>query len=118
MNKPAGFLLITAAMVAGTLLAGCSKPAAPTAPTEAAAAATAATAASGNVADIDVSEHVKTALLQNESLKGFDISVVTVKGDVRLIGVLNNQAQVDEALKTARAAEGAHAIHDELTIKP
>jgi hyperosmotically inducible protein len=50
-------------------------------------------------------------------LKGFDIQVVTLKGDVRLIGVVANQAQVDEAIKIARAAEGGHTIHDELTVK-
>ena len=64
-----------------------------------------------------MTEHVKTALLQNESLKGFDISVVTLKGDVRLIGVLDSQAQIDEAIKIARASDGAHTIHDELTIR-
>jgi hyperosmotically inducible periplasmic protein len=55
---------------------------------------TAVTAVTGNVSDIDVTEHVKTALLQ-----------------------LENQAQIDDALKIARASEGAHSIHDELTIK-
>ena len=56
--------------------------------------------------------HVKTALHQNQSLKGFDIDVVTLKGDVRLIGVLNNQAQMDQAIKIARASDGALAIHE------
>jgi hyperosmotically inducible periplasmic protein len=70
-----------------------------------------------NVSDIDVTEHVRTALRQSDMLKGFDINVVTLKGDVRLIGMLDNQAQVDEAIKIARASDGTHAIHDELTIK-
>lgn len=70
-----------------------------------------------NVSDIDVTEHVKTALHQAETLKGFDITVVTLNGDVRLNGVLDNQSQIDDALRIARAAEGTHAIHDELTIK-
>jgi hyperosmotically inducible protein len=69
------------------------------------------------IADVDVTEHVKTALQQSESLKGFEINVATLKGDVRLTGVLDNQAQIDEAIKLARSSEGAHAIHDELTIK-
>lgn len=80
---------------------GCSKPP-PAAP---------------QVSDLDVTEHVKTALKQDDALKGFDIAVVTQKGDVRLTGVLDSQAQVDAALKLARAAEGAHSIHDELTLK-
>jgi osmotically-inducible protein OsmY len=90
---------------------GCGKP------PETAAATPATTASVGNVSDIDVTEHVKTALGQSESLKGLDINVVTLKGDVRLKGVLNSQAQVDEAIKIARASDGAHAVHDELTIK-
>jgi hyperosmotically inducible periplasmic protein len=93
--------LISPLCLALMVLAGCSKPA-PAAP---------------QVADIDVTEHVKTALQQDDALKGFDIAVVTQKGDVRLTGVLDSQAQVDAALKIARAAEGAHTIHDELTLR-
>jgi len=58
-----------------------------------------------------------TMLHQNEALKGSNIQVVTAKGDVRLIGVLDSQAQIDEAMKIVRAADGAHTIHNELTIK-
>lgn len=113
MNKRTRLLAFAAAAaVAATLSAGgCSKS------PQATATAPVASAAVGNVSDIDVTEHVKTALHQNELLKGFDIVVVTLKGDVRLIGVLDNQAQIDEALKIARASDGAHSIHDELTIK-
>ena len=60
---------------------------------------------------------MKTALQQNDALKGFDITVITLKGDVRLMGVVNTQAQIDEAIRIARAANGAHTIHDELTVK-
>lgn len=102
----------------GLLLGACSKPPEATAPAPATSVrAASAAAAAANVSDIDVSEHVKTALQQNDSLKGFDITVVTLKGDVRLIGVLNTQAQIDEAIKIARASDGAHSIHDELTLK-
>ena len=68
------------------------------------------------VSDIEVTEHVKTELYRNEMLKDFTITVITLKGDVRLIGELDNQAQVDEALRIARAAQGTHSIHNELTI--
>ena len=66
---------------------------------------------------INITEHVKTALQQAESLKGIDITVVTSKGDVRLTGVLDSQAQIDDAIRIARTADGAHTIHDELTLK-
>lgn len=94
------------------LVAGCSKPA------EAPATSSSVTAPNlANVTDVDVTTNVKTARLQDVALKGADINVVTLKGDVRLIGVLDNQSQVDSALKIARAAEGVHSIHDELTVR-
>ncbi|MCV2360738.1 MULTISPECIES: BON domain-containing protein [Roseateles] len=113
------FLFTTAFTVSTMLVGGCSKPAevAPTAPPTPAAVAQAASAAPGNVADADVSEHVATVLNQSDSLKTFDIKVVTLKGDVRLIGILDTQAQIDTALKLAREAEGTHTIHNELTLK-
>lgn len=115
MNKRTGLLLFAATMAATmattVALGGCSKS------SEVAATSPAASAAASNVSDIDVTNHVRTALLQNESLKGFDINVVTLKGDVRLIGTLDSQSQIDEAIKIARGAEGAHSIHDELTIR-
>jgi osmotically-inducible protein OsmY len=70
-----------------------------------------------NISDVDVTEHVKMALQQSESLKSFNIRVVTLKGDVRLIGELDSQVHIDEAIKIARDAAGAHTIHDEFTIK-
>ena len=110
MNARPGIPLVIAATAAMTiLLSGCGKAPEATAPATATAA--------GNVADIDVTTNVKTALLQDADLKRFDIGVVTLKGDVRLVGVLDSQAQVDTAVKLARAAEGAHTIHDELTVK-
>jgi hypothetical protein len=111
MNKHTGSLPLGALLVATMLAGGCSKPPEAVAPTPAPKVSV------GNVSDIDVTEHVKTALHQSDVLKGFDINVVTLKGDVRLIGMLDSQAQVDEAIKIARASNGTHAIHDELTIK-
>lgn len=104
--------LLAAAMALALVgLGACGKPREPT------AVGPPATSATANVPDLDVTEHVKTALNQTESLKGTDITVVTLKGDVRLMGVLDSQFQIDEALRIARAAEGAHTIHDELTLK-
>lgn len=106
------FLMYCTALVAVTaVLGGCNKPAAGIAGTQA------ASQTGSNVADIDVTTNVKTALLQDPALKGADIRVETSKGDVRLIGVLDSQSQIDAAIKVARAADGAHTIHDELTVK-
>jgi hyperosmotically inducible periplasmic protein len=98
---------------AALMLGGCDK--GPTKPVVAAPANGAATAP--NVPDSEVTVNVKTALQRSDSLKAFDINVVTLKGDVRLIGVVDSQVQLDEALNIARAANGAHSIHDELTVR-
>ncbi len=111
MNKHTHALLLAAAMTATMLVGGCNKS------PEATAQSQAASAVVGNVSDIDVTEHVTTALRQNDLLKGLDIHVVTLKGDVRLIGMVNNQAQIDAAIKIARASDSVHTVHDELTIK-
>jgi len=111
MNKRTGLFLIAVATAATIVVSGCSKS------PEVTATLPAASAVAGNVSDVDVTEHVKTALHQSDALKGVDINVVTLKGDVRLIGTLESQAQIDEAIRIARAADGAHTVHDELTIK-
>lgn len=111
MNKRSAFPVLVITLIATMLATGCTK-----SPENIGSMASPSTAV-GNVSDIDVTQHVKTALLQNESLKGFDIAVVTLKGDVRLTGQLENQAQIDQVIKIARASEGAHTIHDELTLK-
>jgi len=93
------------------LLAGCNKP------PETVVNAPQSTSTTANVTDADITTNVTTALLQEPVLKGFDISVVTLKGDVRMIGAVDNQSQIDAATKVARGIDGVHAIHDELTIK-
>ena len=94
------------------LLTACNKAESPN-PTPALAASAAA-----NVSDADVTAHVQSALNSEPGLAVLDITVVTTKGDVRLTGVVSSQTQIDTALRVARAAEGAHTIHNELTIKP
>ena len=106
-------ILLYVSLLAATaaLLIGCGKP-------PASAAVPAAADPSGNhVPDSDVTANVRTALGQDPALKGFDIGVVTLKGDVRLTGMLGDQSQIDEALRMARSAVGAHSVHDELTLK-
>jgi hypothetical protein len=112
MKAPFEILRLGAAIATLTfLLGGCSKP------QEAVVTTLPASNPSTNVADGDVTSNVKTALLQDAALKGFDINVVTLKGDVRLIGVLDRQSQIDAAVRIARSADGVHSIHDELTIR-
>jgi osmotically-inducible protein OsmY len=101
------------AVLASLALSGCGKASESTPSSMGSAAST----VMGNVSDVDVTEHVKTALQSDEALKGFNITVVTLKGDVRLTGTLDSQVQKDQAIAIAKRAEGAHAIHDELLVR-
>jgi hyperosmotically inducible protein len=69
------------------------------------------------ISDADVTSNVTTALQGDEELKNFDISVITLKGDVRLTGTVDNQDYLDSVEKLVRSIEGVHSIHDELIIK-
>ena len=104
--------LVPTGVALAIMASGCSKPS-----DVAGAVATGTTTAVANVADADVTTNVKTALVREASLQGADIRVVTLKGEAQLIGVLDSQEQVDTALKIARAADGVHTVHNELTVK-
>lgn len=93
------------------LLTACNNAENPS-PTQAPAASAVA-----NVSDSDITTHVKSALDKEPGLAGLGITVVTTKGDVRLTGVVSSQAQIDTAISAARAAQGAHTIHNKLTVK-
>ncbi len=67
--------------------------------------------------DTAVTGRVKTALLGDPAIKSFDISVLTFKGEVQLTGFVNNQEQIEQAGKLARAAEGASSVKNELMVK-
>ena len=69
------------------------------------------------VDDVDVATNVSTAQRSGGVLKGFKLQALVTKGDVRLIGTVDTQEQVDSAKAIARAAPGVHSIHDELVIK-
>lgn len=72
---------------------------------------------SSATSDADVTTGVKAALLQEVTWKWLDIQVITRKSDVRLVGVVHTQSQLDTANEVNRGTTGAHSIHDELCIK-
>jgi osmotically-inducible protein OsmY len=97
------------------LITGCNKPPETTG-TQTSAAIESHTGPT-SVNDSEVTSRVKSALAQDDILKMFEITVATLKGDVRITGVVDNQAQIDHADKLLHSIEGVHTIHDELTIK-
>jgi len=72
--------------------------------------------AADKVAHDGVETHLRTALRSEPSLAGLDITAITTKGDARLTAVVQSQAQVDTALRIARAAGGKRHSRD-LTVK-
>ncbi len=67
--------------------------------------------------DAGVTMKVKAALLGDANTQDLDIEVVTLKGDVRLTGLVNSQSRIDHVIKVARSIEGARSIHDELGLR-
>jgi hyperosmotically inducible protein len=74
-------------------------------------------AAGMSAEDSAVTTKVKSALTSDERIKSLNIAVVTQKGDVRLSGAVDNQGQIDQAIKLARGVEGVHSVQQELSIR-
>jgi hyperosmotically inducible protein len=137
-THPYRLISASAVALALTALAACNKaetpmetpapmPPASTAPAEAPppaavpptpAPATAPSTTMGEkVDDTVVTTKVKAALLADDTVKGMDISVKTVGGEVQLTGVVDNQAQMDRAVEVAKGIEGAQRVQNGMTVK-
>ncbi|MFI5337421.1 MAG: BON domain-containing protein [Opitutales bacterium] len=69
------------------------------------------------VDDTVITTKVKSALLGDDVVKSFEISVETVKGVVQLSGFVNTSAQKAAADKDASAVHGVKEIHNNLIVK-
>jgi hyperosmotically inducible protein len=79
--------------------------------------ATTATTVGMEIDDTVVTTRVKSALIEDQQTKGFDIKVETRKGVVQLTGFVDNRTQADRAIVIAHAVEGAKSVDDGMTIK-
>jgi hyperosmotically inducible protein len=70
------------------------------------------------VDDTGITTRVKTALLRDDSVKSFEISVKTMKGVVQLSGFVDNADQKAAAARDAAACEGVANIENDLIVKP
>lgn len=68
-------------------------------------------------ADAELTQRIRIALLQDSNVGRFDINVVTLKGRTSLIGVVDNRAQVEQAIRLAGGIEGVRAVRDDLSVK-
>jgi osmotically-inducible protein OsmY len=66
--------------------------------------------------DATITASVKTALLEDERTKGFDINVDTAKGHVTLKGGADSWAAKTAATEIARKASGVVAVDNQLVI--
>jgi hyperosmotically inducible protein len=69
------------------------------------------------VDDSTLTVRVKTALLTDANISSADIKVASSEGVVQLSGFVNNQAQIDQAVRLAGAVEGASSVRNEMRIK-
>jgi hyperosmotically inducible protein len=70
-----------------------------------------------DIDDTVVTTKVKSALLGDDDVKGFDIKVETRKGMVMLSGFVDNQTQIDRALTVARGVEGVKGTENSITVR-
>jgi hyperosmotically inducible protein len=99
------------AVLALLLLAGCEKP------SKALSLLIPSASSTTNIPDSEVSKNVQAALLKVPGLNAFDIHVISRKGDVSLIGVVDTQSQIDAVVQLARETDGTHTINNKLTVK-
>ena len=69
------------------------------------------------VDDAVITTKVKSALLGDEAVKSFAISVETMKNVVQLSGFVNTEAQKQAAGKDAAAVAGVQRVHNNLIVK-
>lgn len=67
--------------------------------------------------DSIITAKVKSKLLADQDIKGFDFKVETHKGDVQLSGFVDNQAQIDHAMMITRSVEGVKNVDNKVSLK-
>ncbi|OGB19637.1 MAG: hypothetical protein A3E51_00620 [Burkholderiales bacterium RIFCSPHIGHO2_12_FULL_67_38] len=92
-------------------LAGCGKP--PETVTPPAPEIT----VGAQVDDAVITSGIKSALVSDPLVKGFDLQVETRKGVVQLSGFVDSRAQIDRALALARAVPGVTEVENSVSLK-
>jgi hyperosmotically inducible protein len=69
------------------------------------------------VDDTVVTTKVKTAILNEPTLKSAEINVETFKGVVQLSGFVNSQADVNKAVTVTRGVPGVKSVKNDMRVK-
>ncbi len=105
-------LLVLAVSVTGVLsFTGCNKT------QEDANKSATGTTVGTEIDDSIITTKVKSKLLADQDIKGFDLKVETHKGDVLLSGFVDNQAQIDHAIMVTRSVEGVKNVDNKVSLK-
>jgi osmotically-inducible protein OsmY len=67
--------------------------------------------------DSAITAKVKTALLNEPTLKSNEISVETFKGRVQLSGFVSSRANIDTAVQVAQAVGGVASVKNDMQLK-
>jgi osmotically-inducible protein OsmY len=69
------------------------------------------------VDDSVITSRVKTRLIQDQALKGFQIGVETFRGDVLLSGFVDSPEQIKRAVELAKSVPGVKSVKNSLVVK-
>lgn len=69
------------------------------------------------VDDSTITTKVKAAILDEPTLKVFQINVETFKGEVQLSGFVDNAQSVKKAGEVARGVKGVRSVKNSLVVK-
>lgn len=64
--------------------------------------------------DIMITTQVHEAILDDLTLRPFDINVRTIKGTVELSGLVNSREDMDKAIAIARKIEGVRFVKNDM----
>lgn len=67
--------------------------------------------------DAVITTKVKAALFGDSDLSAAEINVETYNGEVQLSGFVSTQAQITEAVRTAKAVDGVRSVKNSLQLK-
>ncbi|HUW97959.1 MAG TPA: BON domain-containing protein [Acidiferrobacter sp.] len=67
--------------------------------------------------DSAITSKIKTRLLEDQSLQGFQIKVDTYSGHVTLSGFVNEANEIQEALQLVHNVPGVVSVRNDLVVK-
>lgn len=67
--------------------------------------------------DAVITTKVKTAVLNEPTLKSYEINVETYKGVVQLSGFVSSEAEIEKAAEVSRGVEGVTSVKNDLHLK-